>query len=146
MNPDYLPPLGRCLRTLGEFAARHEVNDVTLAEIAAELDRARSLVASALGVPQANRCARHVGGPVDPTAENGCLLCGNQTRRPAPPVPDDITPGEVLRFLTEHDQDAATARYGARAVTHALAIRNRRPSTQRSDTPAGPPRTEGDDR
>ncbi|WP_199570588.1 hypothetical protein [Streptomyces murinus] len=139
MNPDFLPPLGASLRALGEFAARHEVNDETLAAIAAELDRARSLVRSAQGEVRANRCMRHPGGPVDPTADNGCLLCGTQQRRPARPVPNDFVPGEVLRVLQEHGHDAATARFGPQAVTRAVALGGRHPSTlQQRGIPATP--------
>ncbi|MFI1954827.1 hypothetical protein ACH437_23765 [Streptomyces xinghaiensis] len=129
MNPDFLPLLGASLRALGEFAARHEVNDSTLAEIAAELDHARSLIASARGNLRGNRCSRHPGGPVDPTDSNGCLLCGTVRRRPARPLPPDLTPGEVLRFLQAHGQDAATERYGAQAVTRAVVLAGRHPST-----------------
>lgn len=129
MNPDFLAPLYQSLRTLGEFAARHDVNDSTLTEIAAELDRARSLTASARGNPRANRCPRHPGGPIDPTDSNGCLLCGTARRRPARPLPHDVTPGEVLRFLQTHGQDAATDRYGAQAVTRAVVLAGRHPST-----------------
>lgn len=138
MNPDFLAPLNQCLRALGAFAARHDVNDSTLTEIATELDRARALVASARGNARANHCLRHPGGPVDPTAQNGCLLCGTVQRRPARPVPEGIRPGEVLRFLEAHGQDAATERYGAQAVTRALALGDRHPSTQRPGIPAQP--------
>lgn len=137
MNPDFLPPLGAALRKLGEYAARHEVNDSTLADIAADLDRARSLVASARGNPRANSCLRHPGSPVDPSAENGCLLCGNSQRRPAKELPDDFVPGEVLRVLEEHGHDVATDRFGARAVAHAIALGLRQPSTRRPGLPAG---------
>lgn len=139
MNPDFLPALGQSLRTLGDFAARHEVDDSTLAEIAAELDRARLAVAGARGVQRANRCSRHPGGPVDPTASNGCLLCGAQQRRPARPVPEDFVPGEVLQVLQEHGHKAATDRFGPQAVTRAVALGGRHPSTnQRRGIPAQP--------
>ena len=138
MNPDFLPALQQSLRTLGEHAARHEVNDLSLAEIAAEVDRARTLVAQARGAQRANRCTRHPGGPVDPTAPDGCLLCGTSGRRPARPLPPDFTPGEVLRFLQAHGQDAAAHRYGGQAVTRALATGHRHPSTPRPGTPAEP--------
>ncbi|MFE4922565.1 hypothetical protein [Streptomyces sp. NPDC056661] len=138
MNPDFLPPLQAALRTLGAFAARHDVNDSTLAEIATELDRARALVASARGNARANHCLRPPGGPVDPTVRNGCLLCGTAQRRPARPVPEGIRPVEVLRFLEAHGQGAATERYGAQAVTRALALGDRHPSTQRPGFPAQP--------
>ncbi|WP_228976718.1 hypothetical protein [Streptomyces sp. DH12] len=142
MNLDFLPPLAASLRTLGAFATRHEVNDGTLAEIAAELDRARSLVASARGTARANRCTRHPGGPVDPDVDTGCLLCGQALRRRARELPADFAPGEVLRFLEEHGHEAATARYGPRAVTHALGIAGRHPSHRRPVVPA--PNTEGE--
>ncbi|MFF1962963.1 hypothetical protein ACFVW5_04945 [Streptomyces sp. NPDC058232] len=144
MNPDFLPPLQVALRALGEFAARHDVNDSTLTEIATELDRARALVASARGNARANHCLRHLGGPVDPTAQNGCLLCGTAQRRPARPMPEGVRPVEVLRFLEEHGQDAATDRYGAQAVTRALALGDRHPSTQRPGFPAELPDDEGE--
>lgn len=138
MNPDFLPALGRSLRALAEFATWREVNDTTLAEIAAEIDRARALVAQARGVRRANTCPAHPGGPVDPTAENGCLLCGTTARRPARPVPDNFVPGDVLRFIAAHGQEEATARYGAQAVTRALVVGNRHPSTRRPGQPAAP--------
>ncbi|MFF4388529.1 hypothetical protein ACFY0G_17380 [Streptomyces sp. NPDC001552] len=144
MNPDFLPPLGACLRKLGDFAARHDVNDGTLAEIARELDTGRGLVAAARGSVRANRCVKHPGGPVDPTAANGCLLCGNDQRRPARPAPDDFVPGDVLRFLAEHGHDAATQRYGPLAVTKALALGDRHPSTRRPGPAAGPDDDEGE--
>lgn len=137
MNPDLLPALAGSLRALGAFAVRHEVNDGTLAEIAAELDRARSLLASARGKPRQNTCLRHPGCPVDPTAENGCLLCGNSRRRPAKELPDNFVPGDVLSVLDEHGQDVATERFGARAVAHAIALGLRHPSTRRPGIPAG---------
>lgn len=144
MNPDFLPPLGECLRKLGDFAARYDVNDETLAAIAAELERARSLVASARGGPRGSSCTRHPGGPVDPTAENGCLLCGTQQRRPARQLPDDFIPGEVLRVIDEYGQEAATVRYGARAVARALALKGRHPSTQRPGQSVRPTTDEGE--
>lgn len=145
MNPDFLPPLARSLRALGEIAARHEVTDSTLVEIAAELDRARSALSGARGAQRANSCARHPSGPVDPAAGNGCLLCGVRERKPAAPVPEGVTPGEVLRFVEAYGHQAATDRYGGRAVTHALALR-RHPSNFRPGIPAQPDSTndEGD--
>ncbi|MEU2487112.1 hypothetical protein ABZ593_21195 [Streptomyces sp. NPDC012617] len=141
MNPDYLPAIGASLRTLCEFATRHEVDDQTLTELAAEIERARTAVAAALGAARANRCLRHPGSPVDPTAENACLLCGPTQRRPARPIPEDSTPGDVLRFYDEHGHDAAAKRYGPQAVTRAIALRNRHPSNPRPGHPA-PPTTE----
>jgi hypothetical protein len=138
VNPDFLPALQRSLRALGEHAARHDVSDRSLAEIAAEIDRARALVAQARGAQRANGCARHPGGPVDPTAPNGCLLCGVGERRPARPLPPDFTPGEVLRFIQAHGQDAAARQYGGQAVTRALAAGHRHPSTPRPGHPAAP--------
>jgi hypothetical protein len=143
MNPNVLPPLGASLRKLGEFAHRHEVNDTTLAAIAAELDRARALVAAARGNQRANRCTRHPGGPVDPTASNGCLLCGAQERRPAAPPPDGVTPAEVLRFAEEHGHRAAAARFGGRALARAVAIGGH-PSNPRRPNPAGSQPPNGD--
>ncbi|MEU1815197.1 hypothetical protein ABZ543_08360 [Streptomyces roseifaciens] len=138
MNPDFLPPLAGSLRALGAFAARHEVTDATLVEIAAELDRARVLVASARGAHRANRCARHPGGPVDPTADNGCLLCGTSRRRPARPMPDGVTPGEVLRFAEEHGHQAAEERFGGRALARAVAAGRGQPVNVRVGIPAQP--------
>ncbi|WP_381792861.1 hypothetical protein [Streptomyces niveus] len=143
MNPDFLPAIGASLRALGEFATWREVTDETLAEVAAELDRARAAVAGARGQQRANRCARHPGGPVDPTATNGCLLCGVAERRPATPVPDEFVPGDVIRFYDEHGHEAAAARYGPQAVTRALVLRARHPSTRRPGQPL-PPRTESE--
>ena len=139
MNPDHLPTLLQSLRALGDYAARHDVNNVTLPDIGAELDRARALVASARGAALANNCPKHPGGPVDPTARNGCLLCGNSEHRPAArPVPQNFVPGEVLRYLQEHGQDAATEQYGAQAVTRALVLGARHPCAPQPDTAAGP--------
>ncbi|MEU6929018.1 hypothetical protein AB0A05_07620 [Streptomyces sp. NPDC046374] len=144
MNPDFLPLLGAALRKLGEYATRHEVNDSTLAEIAADLDRARSLVSSARGGQRANRCTQHPGAPVDPTATNGCMFCGPGERRPARELPEDFAPGDVLRAIEEHGQESATERFGGRAVTHAVALRNRHPSTRRPGLPVQPDDVEGE--
>ncbi|MFE4796171.1 hypothetical protein ACFRFL_13905 [Streptomyces sp. NPDC056708] len=144
MNPDYLPAIGTSLRHLCEFAARHDVDDQTLTELAAEIDRARQAVAGARGAVRTNRCVRHPGGPVDPTAENGCLLCGTGQRRPARPVPDGFVPGDVLRHIEKHGQDAATDRYGPQAVTRALMHGGRPPSTQRPGIPAESHNDEGE--
>lgn len=124
MNPDYLPALVQSLRTLGDFAARHDVTDATLAEIAAELDGARSLVASARGSQQENRCVRHPGGPFDPAADHGCLLCGR--RQPQAQPPGDEAPVEdVARDVAELGEEEATRRHGPRAVAKALAAAGR---------------------
>ncbi|MFJ6014522.1 hypothetical protein [Streptomyces sp. NPDC092952] len=139
MNPDFLPAIGASLRNLCAFAARHDVDDETLADLAAEIERARAAVAAARGAARANRCLRHPGSPVDPAAGNGCLLCGPGQRRPARPIPKDFVPGDVLRHIEEHGQDAATTRYGPQAVTRAVALSNRHPSTdQRRGIPAPP--------
>ncbi|MCX5326353.1 hypothetical protein [Streptomyces sp. NBC_00120] len=145
MNPDYLPAIGQALRNIAAFAARNEVHDATLAELEDELHRAHQLVKQAQGkrVP-ANRCTRHPNGPVDEDAENGCLICGTANRRPAKPMPEGVEPGEVLRFLEEHGPDAATTRYGGRAVTRALAIGSRHPSNPRPGRPALPHEPEGE--
>lgn len=140
MNPDYLPALQASLRALGEIAARHDVTDATLAEIAAEIDHARALVASARSQRRANRCTRHPGGPVDPTADNGCLLCGASSRRPVTPPPDGATTGDVLQVLREHGHDAATAQFGGMAVARAVAS-DWHPSNFRRATPATPDTT-----
>lgn len=144
MNPDFLPPLNASLRTLGEIAARHEVNDSTLAAIAKELDRARALVASARGNARANKCQRHPGGPVDPTVSNGCLLCGPGERRPASPPPDGVTAAEVLRFADEHGHRAAAARFGGRALARAVAIGGHPPSPRRPTAAGSPHDNEGE--
>ncbi|MFD5788645.1 hypothetical protein ACFWH1_18730 [Streptomyces sp. NPDC127037] len=142
MNPDFLPAIGASLRALCEFATRHDVDDRTLADLAAELDRARLAVKGARGEARANRCAQHPGGPVDPTARNGCLLCGPAERRPARPIGDDFVPGDVLRFLEEHGHEAAAREFGPQSVTRALAVGRRHPATQRPGTPT-PPSNEG---
>ncbi|MFJ2206017.1 hypothetical protein [Streptomyces microflavus] len=143
MNPDYLPAIGASLRVLAGYATWREVTDATLDEIAAELDRARAAVAGARGKRTANTCLQHPGGPVDPTSQNGCLFCGPSFRRPSTPVPEDSTPADVLAVYDEHGHDAAAERYGPHAVTKALALRNRRPST-RPGPPAPPPNEESD--
>ncbi|MFZ3595110.1 hypothetical protein [Streptomyces sp. BH104] len=145
MIPDHLPAIGQALRNIAEFAARSEVTDATLAELEEELHRALQLVKQARGkrLP-ANRCTRHPGGPVDEDAENGCLFCGKAQPRPTQPMPDGIEPGEVMRFLNEHGADAATDRYGGRAVTRALAIRNRHPSNLRPRQSALPYQPRGE--
>ncbi|QKW06995.1 hypothetical protein HUT18_11870 [Streptomyces sp. NA04227] len=145
MNPDYLPAIGQALREITAFTSRNDVTDATLAELEAELHRAHQLVKQAQGKrAPANRCTRHPGGPVEPGAENGCLLCGTAARRPAQPVPEGVEPGEVLRFLKARGHDAATARFGGRAVTRALAIGNRHPSNLRQGHPAPPHDPEGE--
>lgn len=142
MNPSVLPPLAASLRRLGDFANRHEVNDTTLAAVAAELDRARALVAQARGNGgTTSRCTRHPGGPVDPTVSNGCLLCGPSERRPAPTPPQDVTPAEVLRFAEEQGHHAAAARFGGRALARAVALADH-PSNPRADRSAGPDHTQ----
>ncbi|WP_432001554.1 hypothetical protein [Streptomyces sioyaensis] len=137
MNPDFLPAIGGVLRDLTAFANRSEVTDATLAELASVLERAGRLVAAAQGKrTPANQCARHPGGPVDPTAENGCLLCGCADRSPARPMPDGVELGEVLCAIGEVGHDAATEHYGAQAVARALAISVRHPADQRLGYPA----------
>jgi hypothetical protein len=143
MNPDYLPAIGASLRILADYATWREVTDQTLDDIAAELDRARAAVAGARGRRTANRCLRHPGGPVDPQALNGCLLCGPAHPQSATPIPGDSTPADVLAFYDEHGHDAAAGRYGPQAVTKALALRNRRPNP-RPGPPAPPPTEESD--
>lgn len=143
MNPDFLPAIGASLRRLAEFATWREVNDDTLTQVAAELDRARAAVAAARGVQRANRCLRHPGGPVDPTATDGCLLCGQSDRQPAPPVPEEVLPADVLRFHDEHGHQAAADRYGGRALARALALQAH-PSNPRPGHPAEPSTAEGD--
>lgn len=144
MNPNVLPPLAASLRKLGNFANRHEVNDATLAAVAVELDRARALVAQARGSQRANRCQRHPGGPVDPTATNGCLLCGAQQRRPAAPPPEGVTPAEVLHFAEQHGHRAAAARFGGRALARAVAIGSHPSSSRRSPAAGTPQHEQGD--
>lgn len=145
MNPDYLPAIGASLRTLCEYATWRDVTDQTLTDLAAEIEKARTAVAAALGPVRANRCLTHPGSPVDPAAENGCLLCGAPQRRPARPIPDDFVPGDVLRHIEERGQDAATDRYGPQAVTRALMLGGRHPSrNQRRGIPAPPTSNEGE--
>ncbi|MFI0827208.1 hypothetical protein ACH4Q7_22445 [Streptomyces roseolus] len=146
MNPDYLPELQESLRTLGEFAARHEATDESLARLADELDRARSLTAAARGQARANRCHRHPGCPVDPTSENGCLLCGVNERRPAARPAPGLSLAEVLAYVQAHGHEAATEQYGGIAVARAINA-DRHPSNFRPAIPAGPdnPTTEGHD-
>ncbi|MFE0765423.1 hypothetical protein [Streptomyces smyrnaeus] len=139
MNPDLLPAIGRALRDICAYSTRPDITDATLADLAGVLDHAHRLVLQAQGKrPGGNLCVRHPGGPVDPTASNGCLLCGAADRRPARPMPDGVEPGEVLRAIDEDGHDAATARYGARAVARALAIGGRHPSNSRPGGPAEP--------
>jgi hypothetical protein len=145
VNPAFLPAIGASLRALCDFATRADVTDETLTELAAELDRARTAVAAARGAARANRCLRHPGSPVDPTAANGCLLCGPAHRRPATPVPDNFVPGEVLRHIEAHGQEAATERFGPQAVTRALVLGSRHPSTKQLAAQAVEPNDEGDD-
>lgn len=128
MNPNFLPDLQVSLRRLGEFAARHDVNDGTLADIAAELEQARALVTGARGVVRANRCVRHPGGPYDPGAANGCLLCGLGERRPATPAPEGVTSAQVLEVVQERGHEAAAAAFGPAALARALAAGTRTPA------------------
>lgn len=143
MNPDYLPEIGASLRRLAQFATWREVTDDTLAEVAAELDRARAAVAAARGVQRANRCLTHPGGPVDPDATNGCLLCGQTERQPAPQVPEELALGDVARFCDEHGHQAAADRFGGRALARALALQGH-PVNHRPGPPAEPSTAEGD--
>jgi hypothetical protein len=146
VNPEFLPAIGASLRALCEYATWHEVTDDTLTELAAEIEKARAAVAAdARGTARANRCLRHPSGPVDPTAANGCLLCGSARRLPATPVPDDFVPGDVLRHIEAHGQDAATARYGPQAVTRALLLGGSHPSTKQLAAPAAELNDQGDD-
>ncbi|MGW1989657.1 hypothetical protein [Embleya sp. NPDC001921] len=133
MSPEFVAILSRFLRTLGGFAERHDITETTLPDISAELDRARQFIRAANGPQGANLCRQHTGGPFDPGAENGCLLCWQARARPASPMPDDIDPADVARCLREDGQDAATARYGARAVTRALALGAGHPSTHQTE-------------
>ncbi|MFC7791315.1 hypothetical protein [Streptomyces cinereoruber] len=144
MNPDFLPPLGAALRRLGEYATRHEVNDATLAEIATDLDRARSLVVSAQGSGPGGRCVRHPYSTVAAAGLGGCFLCDSSPQRPARERPDDFVPGDVLRAVAEHGQEAAAERYGARAVALALAAAARHPTHQRTEISARVDDTEGE--
>lgn len=125
MNPDFLPEIGASLRRLCEYGTRQEVTDETLAAVAAELEKARAAVAGARGQRRANRCTRHPGGPVDPTAGNGCLLCGTAQRRtqttPNPaPVTRTVTLAEICQDVADHGHDEAVRQHGARMVTRAL--------------------------
>ncbi|WP_051096346.1 hypothetical protein [Streptomyces sulphureus] len=147
MNPDLLPAIGRALRDICAYSNRPDITDATLVDLAGELHRAHRLVLQAQGrQPGGHQCARHPGGPVDPTAENGCLLCGTAARPPARPMPEGVEPGEVLRAIEQDGHDTATARYGARAVARALAIGGRHLSNPRPGGPVEPydPDTEGD--
>ncbi|MGW6391138.1 hypothetical protein ACWFR1_11675 [Streptomyces sp. NPDC055103] len=143
MNPEYLPAIGASLRNLCEFATRHDVTDQTLTELAAEIDKARAAVAAALGPARANRCLKHPGSPIDPTAQNGCLLCGPAQRRPARPIPENFVPGDVLQFLEEHGHEAATQEFGPQAVARALNLGSRHPSTQQRRGIPAPSHDEG---
>ncbi|MFJ9461062.1 hypothetical protein ACIRST_39085 [Kitasatospora sp. NPDC101447] len=138
MIPDHLPPLAASLRTLGAYAERHELHDGTLGEIADELRRGLDLASAAQGRARANACLRHPGGPVDPTADNGCLLCGDTGRRPATPSPQDVTPLQVLCFAREHGDEAAARTYGARALARELAMGTRNPAAVLDCVPGGP--------
>ncbi|MEW2434317.1 hypothetical protein AB0952_09050 [Streptomyces caniferus] len=147
MIPDFLSAIGQALRDLAAFTNRGEVTDATLTELAGVLDRAHHLVMAVQGKrAPANQCARHPDGPIDPTAENGCLLCGRAERSPARPMPDGVEPGEVLQAIAETGHEAATHRYGARAVARALAIAGRHPAHQRPGQPAARRDTEGERR
>jgi hypothetical protein len=128
VNPTFLPPLGASLRKLSAYPDQHDVNDATLAELAAELDRARALLAAARGLT-ANPCPRHPGGPVDPADGGACLLC-RTPRQPEPrePAAAARSPADVLAAIAEHGPEAATRLYGGHAVTRALALGHTRPT------------------
>lgn len=123
MNPTFLPPLGAALRKLGAYPDRHDVTDDTLTELAAELDRARGLLAAARGMAA---CPRHPGGPINPADHGACLLC----RTPSQPEPPAAarSPADVLAAIAKHGSEAATRRYGGHAVTRALALGHTRPA------------------
>lgn len=123
MNRTFLPPLAAALRTLGAYPDRPDVTDATLADIAAELDRARRLVAAARGLT-ANPCPRHPRGPVDPADGGRCLLCRTSasTRAEQPEPSRQPEPAEVLAAIAEHGANAAARQYGGHTVTRALAL------------------------
>ncbi|WTW95457.1 hypothetical protein OG216_19640 [Streptomycetaceae bacterium NBC_01309] len=137
MNPALLPPLGASLRKLGEYAASFDVSGSTLVEIGQELDHCRALIRAALGELNVSRCTRHPGSVFDPTEPNGCRRCANETRSQAPrtdALSEDLAPGDVLRFIDQHGQEAALAAFGPRAVTRAHALGKRPPI---APSPAG---------
>jgi hypothetical protein len=130
VNPAFLPQLGASLRKLGAYPDQHDVTDAILADLAAELDRARGLLAAARGLTP---CPRHPGGPTDPADGGACLLC-RTPRQPDPsvPAPAARSPAEVLAAIAEHGPEAATRLYGGHAVTRALALghtRQNKPNT-----------------
>lgn len=138
MNPDFLPAIGASLRALCAFEARHQIDDQTLTDLAAEIERARTAVANARAASRVNRCTVHPGSPIDPAAENGCLFCGPSQRRPARPIPEGVVPANVLTHIDEHGEDAAIRTFGPLAVARALHQRGRTPNTQsRPGRPAG---------
>jgi hypothetical protein len=131
VNPTFLPPLGASLRKLGAYPDQHDVTDDTLTELAAELDRARALLAAARGLT-ANPCPRHPGGPVDPANGGACLLCRTPSQPdPSEPAAAARSPAEVLAAIEEHGPEAATTLYGGHAVTRALALGHPHPNPAR---------------
>ncbi|MFD3844778.1 hypothetical protein ACFWVB_02660 [Streptomyces microflavus] len=144
MNPDFLPAIGSSLRALCSFESRHDIDDQTLTDLAAEIERARTAVANARAASRVNRCTVHPGSPIDPAAENGCLFCGPSQRRPARPIPEGVVPANVLELLDEHGEDAAIQTFGPLAVARALHQRGRTTtSVVRPGSPAAQP-TEGE--
>ncbi|MEV5677259.1 hypothetical protein [Streptomyces sp. NPDC052179] len=144
MNPDFLPAIGSSLRALCGYVDRHGVDDQALAELAAEIERARRAVAGARAARRANRCTRHPSSPHDPTAANGCLVCGSSQRRPARPIPEGVEPVTVLQLLDEHGEEAAIQTYGPQAVARAMYLRGRTATTEQRYSNQPVPHTEGE--
>ncbi|WP_228994751.1 hypothetical protein [Streptomyces sp. DH8] len=144
MNPDFLPAIGSSLRSLCGFLDRHDVDDQALAELAAEIERARAAVAGARAARRTSRCTQHPGSPYDPTVPNGCLFCGPAHRRPARPVPEGVDPAAVLQLLDEHGEAVAIQTYGPQAVARAAYLRGRSATTEQRYGAPPVPDTEGD--
>ena len=123
MNRTPLPELVRTLRTLGDYGTRLDPAAATpeqLAIVRDTVETARRLVAAAAGPAAGHGCARHRGGPTDPT--NGlCLLCGTRRRPAAPAAAATADLGDIARDVTELGETEAERRHGARAVARALA-------------------------
>lgn len=125
MNRTVLPELLTALRSIGENAARTAPEDITpevLHAIGVDLDRVRRLLAAAGRTD--TTCPEHPHGPVEPDSGGACLLCRIRSRR-TQTAAGTADLEDVHGAVAEFGEEEATRRYGARAVTHALAAAGR---------------------
>ncbi|MEU7323334.1 hypothetical protein ABZ682_22705 [Streptomyces griseoviridis] len=123
---DLTTELGDALRALGEhgehltaFAAAPEQLD----DIAADIERARRLLASVRAELAPTGCRIHPAAPADPATGAACLFCATNRRRgqmPGQQSAATVPLKEICRAVAEFGQEEAVRRYGAQTVTRAL--------------------------